>query len=135
MEETFTFNYEWMNSLTWQDFLDWEKVTNESWEDFIKYGGSPVYRDGKPVKDEHGNLVRRASMLTTMAFVWIMKRSDDPSWTYEDTKRLKFNDMPELYTALVKFLEGKSDDDDPKSESHENGKGTGPNKGRQGKKS
>lgn len=114
-EVEFEFDYAWVKRLKLADFEDWETLTGESWYDYQATAGVPVYKNNKELKDEAGNVVRRNNMRATIAFMFIVKRTEDPSWTYEQTRNLSMDALTQLYRSLNEYLEGLVADVNSKS--------------------
>ena len=114
-DKEFTFDYRWIERIKLKDIEDWEFITNESWEEFNRYGGAPVYKDGQPLKVD-GAIVRRNNMTCTIAFIYILKRTDDPNITLEEIRDLPVDVLNTLYKSLAQYLTKLVADVGPKSE-------------------
>lgn len=115
MDEVFEFDYRWTDHLKLKDMEDWELITNESWEEFNAYGGVPVYVDGKPVMTDKG-ILRKANMTCTVAFIFVLKRTQDPSWTLEQTRELPLHVLNTIMKSMASYFQSLVDDAKPKSE-------------------
>lgn len=114
MENVFEFDYRWADQLKLKDIEDWELITNESFEEFNAYGGVPVYKDGKPVMTDNG-ILRKNNMTCTVAFVFIMLRTQDPSWTLDQTRNLPIDVLNTLMKSMIEWHQSLVDDGKPKS--------------------
>jgi hypothetical protein len=125
MEETMTekprLKYEWIDRLKLRDLEDWEIITGESWEEYNRYGGAPVYRDGVPLKVD-GEIVRRNNMTCTIAFMFILERVENPDITLEEIRDLPLDELTKLYKSLSEYLTKMVADVAPKSEVKEGNK-------------
>lgn len=114
-QEEFKFDYRWIEQIKLKDIEDWELITNESWEEFNRYGGAPVYRDDKPVKVD-GEILRRNNMTCTIAFIYILKRTQDSTLTVDQVRELPIDVLNVLYRSLTEYLTKLVADADPKSQ-------------------
>lgn len=114
-DKEFTFDYAWIDRIKLRDIEDWELVTNESWEEFNRYGGVPVYKDGQPLKVD-GEIVRRNNMTCTIAFIFILKRTQEPSITLEEIRDQPLDILNTMYRSLSGYLTKLVADAGPKSE-------------------
>lgn len=114
-EKEFEFDYRWIEQIKLKHIEDWETITNESWEEFNRYGGAPVYKDGQPLKVD-GEIVRRNNMTCTIAFIFILKRTQEPSITLEEIRELPIDVLNVMYRSLSEYLTKLVADAGPKSE-------------------
>ena len=113
-EQEFTWDWKWFTQLSLQDYEEFENITGENWWDFVGAGFAvPVYRDGKALIGSDGTLILKRTPTAMMAFIYIMKKVEDSSWTYKQTQKL-----PGIVIVNVfKDLMPKDDDVAPKSDS------------------
>lgn len=115
-DKEFTFDYAWIDQVKLKHIREWEFYTNESWEEFNRYGGAPVYnRDGSPKKVD-GEIVRRNNMDCTIAFIYILIKTQREDVTIEEIENLPVTVLNTLYRSLAQYLTKLVADAGPKSE-------------------
>jgi hypothetical protein len=98
-----------MDSMSLGDLEDFEEHTGQALQDAIAERPVIDPETGKPKRGERGRLVKEVqlSMKSLVAIVWLVKRSEDPTFTYAQARALKVKELE--IVAPVEDAEGKDD--------------------------
>ncbi|MBB5804654.1 hypothetical protein F4560_004422 [Saccharothrix ecbatanensis] len=119
----FNFSFGWGDLVTIGDIIHFEKVRNHPYDDlFTGIPKKEVKDDGSwsYVTDEFGNIVREHTKELSAEFIWILARTQDKSWTYDQTLALPGLVLYKLFAELAK-RQLEAMEEDKKSEPSKDG--------------
>ncbi|WP_410657834.1 hypothetical protein [Amycolatopsis sp. lyj-112] len=110
-DKEFTFDYRWQERLTLRDREDFERESGYAWDDLMNGGAIRTDDKGKILWDKNGDYpLRVVNMQMNIAFIYIVKRTDDPSVTINDIRDLPGAVLDQLMVKQIQMLQEAMED-------------------------